>query len=958
MGYISNLLVKLGLDNSDFNTGMDKSTRAVNKFGSDMESAGTRLTVGFSLPLLGVGAAALVAAGKMEQNQVAFTTLLRSADAAKAHLEDLKKFALVTPFQFDDLTRMSRLMQAFGTSASDVVPRLRTLGNAVSALGGGNDVLERVVRSMGEIGTRGKITGEQLRELSRAGIPALDAIAAKLGTTVAEAQAKVTAGMVDAQTATTALLEYMDKRFAGGMEAQSKTLLGAWSNIKDKLTFTLVAIGDALLPWGKKFISETLDPLLGKVQELAEKFKLLPQPVQDVVLGFGALAVSLPVLVIGTGMMITNGIVIFNFFSKLVPLLQSLAVTIAGPLIAAVSSFATWLGTLGAAAGGAVTLGLAAIVVQTYRLIDAMHGLSEARADVAARDKLNDAALGKLEASLRSQGIAIDYVRKQYDAGNITFYTYLALLKDLAEQHRSNTGATKEQMTAQQALDALNLRSTAQRVKDLEVAKEAYATLKRAGEGAEVLSEASLKVQQAQEALSGSVAKVTEKFKAFYAQSAGNMLLTADLQGVNAEFGGLIKHISDVQAAWKGLTGQNISPGEVLNRDLDRANAELNALGDEGDKTAQQIADGMGLIAAKGIDAATSGIKALKLEVITLPPELQKIKDAMDAFGLSAEKTNVADLTDKLGTLKKAVDAGEISQRSYDLAFIKYIEDLNSAGEAIDAQTIKEYQLAKARTQQLQQAKKDQNEFQREVQRTFDSMARGLAANIVDWKGWKDTVINVGKDFAKGFLEIILKQLMKPLEEAFAALVGKITNVLFGTGGNTAGGGVLGTSVGAAGGAAGTLSKAGSSAGGAASSVGGLASAGASSLSTWVNGIASVGQLISSVIANFQNAKQETSLNAIEHNTRYSMMYLGERSDGGILGVAYRLLDVASFGTGVKVSEQMRDALFDIRNQLGNGTGGGGKSAVTVNFYGPVTGNPQQIATAIFDQAALAGYRG
>jgi hypothetical protein len=40
---------------------------------------------------------------------------------------------------------------------------------------------------------------------------------------------------------------------------------------------------------------------------------------------------------------------------------------------------------------------------------------------------------------------------------------------------------------------------------------------------------------------------------------------------------------------------------------------------------------------------------------------------------------------------------------------------------------------------------------------------------------------------------------------------------------------------------------------------------------------------------------QETSLNAIEHNTRYSMMYLGERSDGGIMTASLKTLEQVGY---------------------------------------------------------------
>jgi tape measure domain-containing protein len=70
---------------------------------------------------------------------------------------------------------------------------------------------------------------------------------------------------------------------------------------------------------------------------------------------------------------------------------------------------------------------------------------------------------------------------------------------------------------------------------------------------------------------------------------------------------------------------------------------------------------------------------------------------------------------------------------------------------------------------------------------------------------------------------------------------------------------------------------------------GGGAAAAGSGLAGIVSAVGSIGTMISSIVGNFQMAKQETSLNAIEHNTRYSMMYLGERSDGGILGVLFRI---------------------------------------------------------------------
>ena len=69
-------------------------------------------------------------------------------------------------------------------------------------------------------------------------------------------------------------------------------------------------------------------------------------------------------------------------------------------------------------------------------------------------------------------------------------------------------------------------------------------------------------------------------------------------------------------------------------------------------------------------------------------------------------------------------------------------------------------------------------------------------------------------------------------------------------------------------------------------------------LTGWITAISSAVTAISSVIQNFQLMKMETTLNEIEHSTRYSMMYLGERKDGGILGVLFKVQENTQFLQG------------------------------------------------------------
>ena len=100
----------------------------------------------------GIGAGMLMAAGGLlkaagaaEQAQIAFTTLLKSPEKAKAHLKELADFAATTPFEFTGLRTLSTQLLAFGFNAQQVIPMLRTLGDAGSALGLGQEDRKSVV---------------------------------------------------------------------------------------------------------------------------------------------------------------------------------------------------------------------------------------------------------------------------------------------------------------------------------------------------------------------------------------------------------------------------------------------------------------------------------------------------------------------------------------------------------------------------------------------------------------------------------------------------------------------------------------------------------------------------------------------------------------------------------------------------------------------------------------------
>lgn len=206
--------------------------------------AGILATVGVAAGTAGLGLVKL--AGEAEQAQVAFTTLLGSAEKAQAFLGQLRDFAARTPFEMAGLQDSSRKLLAFGFTAQQIIPMLTAVGDAVGSLGGSAEVMDRVVYALGQMQAKGKVSAEEMMQLAETGIPVWKMLADEIGVSIPEAMKMAEKGAISAGQAIPAILEGMQKKFGGGMVQQSQTLLGMWSTTMDNLKTAGVQAGEAI----------------------------------------------------------------------------------------------------------------------------------------------------------------------------------------------------------------------------------------------------------------------------------------------------------------------------------------------------------------------------------------------------------------------------------------------------------------------------------------------------------------------------------------------------------------------------------------------------------------------------------------------------------------------------------------------------------------------------------------
>jgi len=182
-------------------------------------------------------------AGEWEQTQIAFETLLGSAEQAQRFMAEAQAFAKATPFDTAGVLEASRLLLAFGFEAEQVLPMLTTIGDAASGLGKGAEGVERMVMALGQMHAKGRAQMEELLQLQELGVEASKILQEELGLT-AEQVGNIGSLGLESDRVIEALLTGMRKRFGGEMERQSNTFLGLLNQIKE--TFN----NQILLRWG------------------------------------------------------------------------------------------------------------------------------------------------------------------------------------------------------------------------------------------------------------------------------------------------------------------------------------------------------------------------------------------------------------------------------------------------------------------------------------------------------------------------------------------------------------------------------------------------------------------------------------------------------------------------------------------------------------------------------------
>lgn len=217
-----------------------KQMQELDRSGLSLQKTVGRLASAFAMKEL-VSKIATVR-GEFQQLEVAFKTMLGSAEQADALMRQLTQTAATTPFGLEDVAQGAKQLLAYGLEAEKVNETLIRLGDIAAGL---SVPLNDLVYLYGTTMAQGRLYTQDLNQFTGRGIPMIGELAKQFGVAESKVKELVEAGKVGFPEVQKVIESLTDEggKFGGLMEAQSKTITGQISNIEDAISMMFNELG-------------------------------------------------------------------------------------------------------------------------------------------------------------------------------------------------------------------------------------------------------------------------------------------------------------------------------------------------------------------------------------------------------------------------------------------------------------------------------------------------------------------------------------------------------------------------------------------------------------------------------------------------------------------------------------------------------------------------------------------
>ena len=180
---------------------------------------------------------------EMESLKTSFKTLAGEQIGGEL-FEQIKEYELRTTMIMQDLASGAQTMLAFNIPAQDVMQHLKAIGDISM---GDSEKFKSLTLAFSQMSATGKLMGQDLLQMINAGFNPLQVISEQTGKSIGQLKEEMEKGAISTKMVQDAFHAAASEggQFNGMLEAQSKTLKGAISNLEGAWQYMLNDIGEA-----------------------------------------------------------------------------------------------------------------------------------------------------------------------------------------------------------------------------------------------------------------------------------------------------------------------------------------------------------------------------------------------------------------------------------------------------------------------------------------------------------------------------------------------------------------------------------------------------------------------------------------------------------------------------------------------------------------------------------------
>jgi len=206
-------------------------------------------------------------ASTFETTSASFKILIGDQERAVALMKELNAFSTATPFEPAEVQAAAKTLLGYGRSAETVLSDIEILGNAAAATGADLKGLSLV---FGQVAGAGKLMGQDALQFINQGVPVYQILGDMLGKSGAEIKELQSQGRITFDMLREAFKRAAEDggKFAGALEAQSKTISGLFSTLRGNIDESIKRIGDRMIPVLKPalaFLGQFIDESIKRI---------------------------------------------------------------------------------------------------------------------------------------------------------------------------------------------------------------------------------------------------------------------------------------------------------------------------------------------------------------------------------------------------------------------------------------------------------------------------------------------------------------------------------------------------------------------------------------------------------------------------------------------------------------------------------------------------------------------